>query len=168
MGFLFKQKYTQSLPADAKFKTKKRKPTKRELKADSSRLEIVETIARWRDRSGDWCEGVLVGSNRVRMRSATWSARYRDGDGLIQTVPTGCRDKSAAETMLKDLEKTAERIHVGVVTTSELSTASIYFPVSSHISQSTSIFCGIRAVKVSANGFRLVTYPMRSEAFNES
>ncbi len=97
--------------------------TKRELKADPSRLSIVETVARWRDRSGDLVVGVVVGGNRVRMESATWSARYRDGDGIVQTVSIGCRDKTVAAAMLSELETTADRVKRGVFTSSNLSTA---------------------------------------------
>ncbi len=132
MGFLFKQKVTRPLPRNAVLKEKRRKATKRELKADPSRLSIVETTARWRDRSGEFVEGVVVGSNRVRMESATWSAKY--GDGIIQTVSTGCRDKSAAAAMLSELESTADRVRAGVMTTLELSTADAsQSPIASHV-----------------------------------
>ncbi len=65
----------------------------------------------------------MTEGGRIREESRTYFARYRDGSGLVVEVPTGCRDKQAAEAVLADLERTAQRVKAGVVTTAELKTA---------------------------------------------
>ena len=56
----------------------------------------------------------------VRVKSRTYYAKYRDGDGKVNVVPTGCKDRSAAEQFLSRLEKTADRVKAGVVTSEEV------------------------------------------------
>jgi integrase len=41
------------------------------------------------------------GSPRIVETSHKWLAKYRDGNGLVVEVPTGCRDKTAAEQFLR-------------------------------------------------------------------
>jgi hypothetical protein len=49
------------------------------------------------------------GAERIRDESATYVARYRDSIGLIVEVSTGCRDKTATQSLLADLERLADR-----------------------------------------------------------
>ncbi len=71
-------------------------------------------LARWRDARGRVKTAPLTigkdGTERIRDESATYVARYRDGNGLLVEVSTGCRDKSAAESERADLRRRAERV----------------------------------------------------------
>ena len=59
------------------------------------------------------------GADRIRDESGTYVGRYRDGNGLVVEVSTGCRDKIAAESVLNDLERRAERVRAGLLTSAE-------------------------------------------------
>src|SRR6516164_7049402 len=59
------------------------------------------------------------GADRIRDESATYVARYRDGNGLVVEVSTGCRDKTAAQNVLADLERQAEKVRAGLLTPAE-------------------------------------------------
>ena len=48
------------------------------------------------------------GADRIRDTSGTYVARYRDGNGIVVEVSTGCRDKTAAESVLADLTPSRE------------------------------------------------------------
>ncbi len=122
MGSLFKQQYTRALPPTYEIKQKTRKATRKELREDPARTTIGEKIARWRDRSGKLTEGVVVG-DRVRMTATTWTAKYKDSEGVVRVVATGCREKDNARDALSELERMAERIRIGVATKSEVSVA---------------------------------------------
>jgi hypothetical protein len=63
------------------------------------------------------------GSERIRDESATYVARYRDGNGLLVEISTGCRDKTAAQGVLAELQRTAERMRGGLITVAEARTA---------------------------------------------
>ena len=70
---------------------------------------------------------------RIRDESGTYVARYRDGDGIVVEVSTGCRDKSAAEDVLADLERKAERVRSGLLTPAEARTAEhLATPIGEH------------------------------------
>lgn len=43
-----------------------------------------------------------------------WYARYRDANGIVQRVPL-CTDKTAAQAMLADIIRKAERQHAGLI-----------------------------------------------------
>ena len=50
------------------------------------------------------------GRNRPdRITAGTYTAKYRDGSGIVRKVATGCRDKSAARSVLADLESGPKR-----------------------------------------------------------
>jgi len=53
---------------------------------------------------------------RIVATSRKWLAKYRNGDGLVVEVSTGCTDKAAAEQRLRELERQADS---GVVTSAE-------------------------------------------------
>src|SRR6185437_13058076 len=44
---------------------------------------------------------------------------YRDGNGLVAEISTGCRDQDAARKVLGELERRAELVKAGVVTAAE-------------------------------------------------
>ncbi len=87
MASVFKKIVTRPLPPDAEIITRQGKQ-----------------LARWRDGKGKLkTSPVTIGKNgaeRIRGESRTLIARYRDGNGLVVGVLTGCRDKSARETFL--------------------------------------------------------------------
>src|SRR5262249_54414709 len=106
MGSVFKKTVTRPLPPGA---------------------EIVVRqgvrLARWRAGKGMMRTAPLTigrdGSERIREESSTYYAKYRDHTGVIVEVPTGCRDKSAAQRVLSDLERRAERVRSGLLTPAE-------------------------------------------------
>lgn len=80
MANIFRKTYTQPPPKD---------------------VEIVERqgrkMALWRDRQGrKHYDRITVGRKgqvKIVRTSPTWLARYRDADGQLVTVSTGCRDR---------------------------------------------------------------------------
>jgi integrase len=56
----------------------------------------------------------------VHVATGCYYARYRDHDGKVCTVSTGCKDKGNAEQFLRTLERQTERVEVGVVTKDEI------------------------------------------------
>jgi integrase len=56
------------------------------------------------------------------LTASTFTAKYRDGDGLLVEVPTGCTDRTAAGQFLANLVRQANRVHAGVVTSAETKT----------------------------------------------
>ena len=100
MGSLFKKTVTRPLPPGAEIITRQ-----------------GERLARWRDGNGKMRTAPVTtgqnGADRIRDESGTYVARYRDGNGLVVEVSTGCRDKTAAQSVLADLERQAERFGPG-------------------------------------------------------
>src|SRR3954452_17558571 len=100
MGCLFKKAVTRPLPPGAEIITRQ-----------------GVRLARWRDGKGKMRTApVTTGQNRdhrIRAESGTYVARFRDGNGLVVEVSTGCRDKTAAQSVLADLERQAEKIRAG-------------------------------------------------------
>src|SRR4051812_28282017 len=80
-------------------------------------------LARWRGSRGKIRTAPLTtgkdGADRIREESSTYYARHRDGDGIVVETPTGCRDRTAAQNVLADLEKRAERVRSGLLTSAE-------------------------------------------------
>ena len=91
-------------------------------KALPSGAEIFERrgrrYARWKPAKGRMrTEPVTVpdkgkhkGQMRIVIRSQRYIAKYRDGSGVVQVVPTGCRTEDGARMVLADLERRAERV----------------------------------------------------------
>jgi hypothetical protein len=104
MGNVFKQAVTRPLPNGAEIIV---------------RQEV--RLARWRDGKGKMKSAPLTtgqdGSERIRDESATYVARY--GDGLLVEVSTGCRDKTAAQSVLADLERRAETVRPNLIISAE-------------------------------------------------
>ena len=105
MASVYKKTVTRKLPADAEIISRK-----------------GGQFARWRVRGKVRTAAVSAGDNgelRIRTESATYTAKYRDGSGIVREVATGCRDKTAAESVLAGLVKQSERVRGGVVSAAD-------------------------------------------------
>ncbi|MCO6046175.1 hypothetical protein NG895_19930, partial [Aeoliella sp. ICT_H6.2] len=102
MARIYKQTYTKPLPEGAELFTRK-----------------GQEFARWTPKRGrPRTAPVARDANdqpRIRLESARYMAEYRDGQGILQQVATGCRDKTAAQAVLNDLLKRAERVRGNLV-----------------------------------------------------
>jgi hypothetical protein len=121
MGSLFKKAITRPLPPGAEIITRK-----------------GERLARWRDGKGKMRTAPVTtgqnGADRIRDESGTYVARYRDGNGIVVEVSTGCRDKTAAQNVLADLERQAEKVRSGLLTPAEArSSEHIARPLRDHV-----------------------------------
>ena len=105
MGTVFKKQTTRPLPVGADIFTKG-----------------GQRFARWkagkRTRTAKLTTG-RDGSERIVTESPTWLAKYRDGSGYVCEVSTGCRDEAAARSVLGELEKRAEKVRSGIISTAE-------------------------------------------------
>src|SRR5215469_3585927 len=107
MGTVYRKTFTKPLPAGAEIFVRK-----------------GEQLARWKDAKGKARTAPMVGAdaadpNRIIVTAGTYTAKYRDGNGLVVEVSTGCRDQDAARRVLADLERRAELVKAGVVTAAE-------------------------------------------------
>jgi len=110
MGTVYKETYTKPLPADAELFTRK-----------------GQRFARWKDAKGKTrtarvttpTKGKNAGVDRLIIESSTYTARYRDGSGVVRKVATGCRDETAARQILADLVKRAEHVKAEIITPSQ-------------------------------------------------
>src|SRR5690242_9216767 len=106
MGTVFKKQTTRPLPPQAEIIVRK-----------------GERFARWKDRRGKARTAPLTmgqdGRERIVTESPFYVAKYRDGGNVVRVVPTGCRDETAARQVLADLERKAELIRSGVMTSQE-------------------------------------------------
>ena len=121
MGNVFKKTVTRPLPPNAEIITRQ-----------------GVRLARWRDGKGKTKTAPVTtgkdGAERIRDESGTYVARYRDGDGIVVEVSTGCRDKTAAQNVLADLERKAERVRAGLLTPAEARTAEhLATPIGEHV-----------------------------------
>jgi integrase len=109
MGSVFQKTITRPVPANAEVaEIGGRKPRR---------------VARWKS-GGKRVEAEVVarqdGREMVKVKSATYYAKYRNADDKVVTVPTGCRDRDMAKQVLSRLEKEADRIRAGVTTHAEV------------------------------------------------
>jgi integrase len=106
MGTVFKKTVTKPLPVGAETFTRNGR-----------------RFVRWKDRKGKTRTAPLTvgndGSERIVIESARYVAKYRDGAGHVQVVPTHCRDEGAARRVLPDLERRAELVRAGVISAAE-------------------------------------------------
>jgi len=101
MASVYRKSYTKPLPQDAELIIRK-----------------GEQFARWRVSNKLRTARVTTGKNgepRIRIEAETYTAKYRDGEGIVQESATGCRDKTAAQAILRDLVARAERVKSGLV-----------------------------------------------------
>ncbi|MCS7466151.1 site-specific integrase [Stieleria sp. ICT_E10.1] len=71
-------------------------------------------FAQWRDLSGKLQAAALTraksGEPRIKVLASKWTAEYRDGEGVVREVATGCRDKQAAMAVLDELKTQADKV----------------------------------------------------------
>jgi hypothetical protein len=120
MGNVFKKTVTRQLPPNAEIITRQ-----------------GVRLARWRDGKGKMKTSPVTtgkdGAERIRDESGTYVARYRDGNNQLVEVSTQCRDRTAAQNVLADLERKAERVRAGLLTAAEARTAEhLATPIGEH------------------------------------
>ena len=78
MGTVFRKTVTKPLPNEVEIFTRK-----------------SERFARWKDGKGKKKTAPLTtgrdGSDRIVLTVGTYTAKYRDGQGIVREVATGCR-----------------------------------------------------------------------------
>ncbi len=121
MGRIFKKPITRPLPDGAEIVTRQ-----------------GGRVATWRDSRGKLRTAPITvgrdGSLRIRDRSKTYFARYRDGNGDLVEVSTQCRDETAARQVLANLERRAERVRAGLMTATEERIADhLATPITQHV-----------------------------------
>ncbi|MCA9199592.1 MAG: hypothetical protein KDA87_18750, partial [Planctomycetales bacterium] len=102
MASLHKRSFWKSVPDSAKIIT-----------------EDGKQIASWKDSKGTRRRAEVVernGKPMIRVSGKTWLAKYRDGNGIVREVSTGCREKQAAQSVLNDLVQRAELVRSGIIT----------------------------------------------------
>ncbi len=106
MGTVFKKTFTKPLPAGTEIVTRK-----------------GERLARWKDAKGKTRMARLTfgkdGRERLLIEATTYTAKYRNGAGLVVEEATGCKDETAARSVLADLERRAELVRANVITSAE-------------------------------------------------
>ena len=147
MGSVFRKMTTRPLPGMAERFTRRRKVTTRLADGTKCVEHVTEPCARWKDANGKTKVALLTTGTdetaRVRQESGTYFAKYRDHDGTVRVVPTGCRDETNAKQFLADLEKQADRVRAGVVTARELAVSGqMSDPIERHIADYLSTLCG--------------------------
>ncbi len=107
VGTIFKKKITRALPAGAQISSRKGKQ-----------------IAKWTDRKKRQRTAEVIiakdGAARIREDASTYTAKYRDGSGIIREVPTGCSDLQAARAVLQELMTQADRVRAKIITPGEV------------------------------------------------
>jgi len=106
MGSVFRKTVTKPLPKGAEIFVRK-----------------GERFARWKDRKGKTKTVPVTvgqdGSDRIAITSGTYTAKYRDGDGILRETKTGCRSRDGALSVLRDLTNTAEKVKAKILTSDE-------------------------------------------------
>ena len=110
MGTVYRKTVTRPLPKGAELFTKQGQP-----------------FARWKPAKGRARTARVTtgkdGSSRILDEAGTFTAKYRDGSGLVCEVSTGCRDEDAARSILAKLERRAELVRSEVISPAEAATA---------------------------------------------
>ncbi len=106
MGTVYKKTVTKPMPAGANIVVRK-----------------GQRLAEWVDAKQKRRTAPVIvnkdGSDRIAITVRTYTAKYRDGSGIIREVPTGCRDEQAARSILNELETRAVRVKVRIITAAE-------------------------------------------------
>jgi integrase len=110
MGTVLKKTFTKPLPVGAELFTREGKQFARWKNAKGKARKATVTVPK---------KGKYAGQTRIIIEGDTYFAKYRDGSGIVRTVPTGCRDETAARSILADLERRAELVKANVITVNE-------------------------------------------------
>ena len=106
MGTVFKKTVSRPLPKGAELFTKQ-----------------GQQFARWKPSRGRARTAKATtgkdGSTRILEETRTYTAKFRDGEGIVCEVSTGCRDEDAARSVLAKLERRAELVKAHVITAAE-------------------------------------------------
>ncbi len=103
MATIFRKQITRPLPAGA-------------VISASAVAGRTTQIATWKDRRGKKRSAELTADGkRIKTAAATWTAKYRDGEGIVREVATGCRDKQAAMSVLTELTERAELVKAKIL-----------------------------------------------------
>ena len=110
MGTVFRQTRTRPLPVGAEVFTK-----------------AGQRFARWKPAKGKTRTAKVTsgedGTLRIQTVAATYTAKFRNGQGVIREVSTGCRDEDAARSVLSKLERRAELVRSEIISSAEDATA---------------------------------------------
>lgn len=121
MGTVYRETYTKPLPAEAELFTRG-----------------GERFAKWRDGRGRKHTAKVTTTDageRVVIEAGTYTAKYRDGSGLVRKVTTGCRSLDAAKAVLVELQTRADKVRSGKWTAAEDSVLDhLTTPLDRHIS----------------------------------
>ena len=106
MATVFRKTYTKPLPENAEVRRRK-----------------GECLARWKDAKGRARTARVTngrdGSQRIRIEATTFTAKYRDGNGIVLEESTGCRTKDGALAVLKTMLGRSEQVRSGLLTNEE-------------------------------------------------
>ncbi len=105
MGAIYRATYTKPLPADAETVNRK-----------------GDRYATWRDKRGRRRTAKITttkSGEKLLIEAGTYTAKYRDGTGMLRKVSTGCRTRDAAMAVLVELETRADKVRSGKWTAAE-------------------------------------------------
>ncbi len=106
MGTVFKKTATKPLPAGTKIIVRKGQRLAEWIDAKEKRRTAPVTVGK-------------NGTDRIVITARTYMAKFRDGSGIVKEVATGCRDESAARSILGKLERRAVLVKGEVLTAAE-------------------------------------------------
>jgi integrase len=82
-----------------------------------------QQFARWKDARGKARSARVTigpgGSQRIVVQAASFTAKFRDGQGVLREVATGCRSKDGALSVLRELTGRAEKVRSRILTPAE-------------------------------------------------
>ena len=114
MGSVYKKFVTKPLPSGAELFVRKVRGRDRQLARWTDGRGRVHTVP---VRTPE--KGKNAGVPRLLIETSTYYAKYRDADGHVQYVSTGCRDEQAARNVLAELEKRVDKVRSGIRSRSE-------------------------------------------------
>ncbi len=102
MATIFHKQYTKTIPPNAKIVTRNGKH-----------------YALWKVGNKAHSAELTLDGTKIKAVAAVWTAKYRDGDGIICEVSTGCTDKMAAMAVLNELVTTAQHVKAKIITSDQ-------------------------------------------------
>ena len=103
MATIYREKYRRPIPENAEIGMLRGKK-----------------VARWTDSGGRTVVGeVEEDGKRVIFQYENWFVRFRDADGIMRRVTTGCRDEQAAQQVLANIMSEVEKIKSGILSRDE-------------------------------------------------